>query len=61
MENLIIEAYNKAKTKELFAITTILERMIKRKYSSADPRQMVTIHYVRQVLTRKGLSYTLSV
>ena len=61
MEKLILEAYQKAKTKDFFAITTILEKLLKQKYSSSDPRQMVTILHVRQILARQGLSYTVTV
>lgn len=60
MENLIIEAYQKAKTKDFFSITTSLEKLLKRNYAAADPRQYVTIQYVRRILNRQGLDYTLT-
>jgi hypothetical protein len=52
---------SESQKERLFSITTILEKLLKRKYSPSDPRQMVTILYVRQILARQGLSYTVTV
>jgi len=38
MDNLVIQAYEKADTKNLYAITRILELLLKRRYTTVDPR-----------------------
>ncbi|VBB08955.1 Hypothetical protein LUCI_4241 [Lucifera butyrica] len=55
MEELIVEAYHKAKTKEFFAITTILEKLLKKYYSLQDPRTWITTGEVRRILEQRGL------
>lgn len=39
MEELIVEAYQKAATKEFFTITTQVERLLKKHYSFEDPNR----------------------
>jgi len=58
MERLILEAYDNAKSNEFFAITTMLERLINRRYSLIDPRGDITTGQVRQILERRGMDYT---
>lgn len=59
MERLILEAYDDAQSNEFFAITSMLERLINRRYSQDDPRGDVTTGEVRSVLERRGMNYTL--
>lgn len=60
MERLIIEAYDDAKSNELFAITTMLERLINRRYSCSNLYVDITTGQVRQVLESRGMSYTIA-
>jgi hypothetical protein len=55
MEELIVEAYEKAKSKDFFDITTKLERLLKKRYSLYDPRTLITTGQVRRILERRGL------
>lgn len=55
MEELIVEAYHTAETKEFFAITKQVERLLKKQYSCQDPRRWVRTGEVRRVLTGQGL------
>lgn len=59
MERFILEAYNKANSTDFFAITTILERIVSRWFAHSDPRAAITTGQVRQVLERRGMTYTL--
>lgn len=60
MERLILEAYDYAKTNEFFAITTMLERLINRRFSRSDPRGDITTGQVRHVLECRGMDYILT-
>ncbi|HML35183.1 hypothetical protein [Sporomusa sphaeroides] len=60
MDRLILEAYDYAKSNEFFAITTMLERLINRRYSRSDSRGDITTGQVRQVLEYRGMDYTLA-
>ncbi|TCL37204.1 hypothetical protein EV210_10670 [Anaerospora hongkongensis] len=60
MERLILEAYDNAKSNEFFVITTMLERLVNRRYSLCDPRGDITTGQVRQILDRRGMDYTLA-
>ena len=60
MERLILEAYDNAKSNELFAITTMLERLINQRYSRSDRRGDITTGQVRHVLEDRGMDYTLA-
>ena len=55
MEELIAEAYRAAANKEFFAITTQVERLLKKQYPSQDPRRWVRTGEVRRALESKGL------
>lgn len=57
MDNLVIQAYNKAKSKDFFSITVSLEKMLRQRYSAADPRFEITTGQVRRILTRNKLMY----
>ena len=59
MERLILEAYDDALTNDLFAITTMLECLINRRYSRNDPRGEITTGQVRYVLESRDMNYTL--
>lgn len=59
MERLIIEAYDDAKSNELFEITTTLERLINRRYSCSN-LYGITTGQVRQVLESRGMRYTIA-
>ncbi|GMB01564.1 hypothetical protein [Pelosinus sp. IPA-1] len=60
MEALIVEAYEKADSKNFFAITTKLERLLKKRYSLYDSRTLITTGQVRQILERRGLWFQYS-
>lgn len=55
MENLIVEAYRKAQTKKIFAVTTHVERLLKKYYSLRNKRNWITIGEVKRILERHGL------
>ncbi len=55
MEELIMEAYRRAETKEFFAITTQLECLLKKYYSLHDPHTWISTGEVRRTLERRGL------
>jgi len=55
MEELIVEAYRAAATKEFFAITIQVERLLKKQYHCQDPRRWVGTGEVRRALESKGL------
>lgn len=57
MDSLVIQAYNKARSKEFFEITDILEKMLRKRYAADDPRFAVTTGQVRRVLTLNKLNY----
>lgn len=57
MDNLVIQAYNKSKSKDFFAITDTLEKMLRKRYAADDPRFAVTTGQVRRVLTLNKLIY----
>jgi uncharacterized protein YbcC (UPF0753/DUF2309 family) len=57
VDSLIIQAYEKAKTKDFLAITMVLEKLLRRQYASTESRNSVTTGQVRRVLTRYGLEY----
>lgn len=57
MEDLIMEAYRKADTKNFFTITTNVERLFKKYYSLRDERTWITTGEVRSVLERRGLAF----
>ncbi|MCC5467850.1 MAG: hypothetical protein K0R78_3351 [Pelosinus sp.] len=57
MEELIVEAYEKAESKYFFDITTKLERLLKKRYSLYDPRTLITTGQVRRILERRGLLF----
>ncbi|MCM0759518.1 hypothetical protein M7775_13250 [Sporomusa sphaeroides DSM 2875] len=57
MEELIMEAYRKAETKDFFAITVHVERLLKKYYSLHDPRTWITTGEVRRILERHGLVF----
>lgn len=59
MERLILEAYDDAQSNEFFAITSMLERIINRRYSPNDPRGDITTGEVRHILECRGMNYTL--
>jgi len=60
MERLILEAYDNAKSNDFLAITTMLERLINRRYSRSDRRGDVTTGQVRHVLETRGMDYILA-
>ena len=53
------EAYAKKETCNLFVITTILEKMLKREHSGGDASAKITVRQVRQVLEQNGLFYSI--
>jgi hypothetical protein len=55
MEALIIQAYYKARSNHFLAITTMVERLLRKRYSWSDERTWLTTGEVRRVLERKGL------
>lgn len=55
MENLIVEAYRKAQTKNFFTVTTHVERLLKKYYSLRDPRTWITTSEVKRILEQHGL------
>jgi hypothetical protein len=57
MEELIMEAYCKAETKNFFAITTHVERLLKKYYSLRDERTWITTGEVRRILDQQGLVF----
>lgn len=57
MEALIIEAYRKADSTNFFAITTHIERLLKKYYSLHDSRTWITTGEVRRILERRGLIF----
>lgn len=57
MEALIIEAYRKAETTDFFAITTSVERLLKKYYSLRDERTWITTGEVQQILNQNGLAF----
>lgn len=57
MEDLIMEAYRKADTKNFFTITTNVERLLKKYYSLRDERTWITTGEVRRILERQGLVF----
>ena len=57
MENLIMEAYRKAGSKNFFAITISVECLLKKYYSLRDERTWITTGEVRRVLERQGLVF----
>jgi hypothetical protein len=63
MEDYILDAYNEAYEKKetcnLFVITTILEKMLKRGHSGSNAGAQITVNQVRQVLEHNGLSYSI--
>ena len=59
MDQLIIEAYDNAKSNDFFAITLTLEALIKRHYPRGDYRREITTGQVRHVLEAKNLDYIL--
>lgn len=59
MERLILEAYDNAQSNDFFAITSMVEHLINRRYSRNNPRGDVTTGQIRHVLERRGMSYTL--
>jgi len=59
MDNLVIQAYKKAGTKNFYAVTRILELLLKRRYTTVDPRFNITTRQVEHVLRNNGLTYTI--
>ncbi|WP_425058171.1 hypothetical protein SCACP_28170 [Sporomusa carbonis] len=59
MDNLVIQAYEKADTKNLYAITRILELLLKRRYTTVDPRFQITTRQVECILRNNGLTYSI--
>lgn len=59
MDNLIVQAYKKASTKNFYAVTRILELLLKRRYTTVDPRFNITTRQVERVLRNNGLAYTI--
>ena len=59
MDSLVIQAYEKANPKQLSHITTALEGLLRKRYSSLDPRFNVTTRQVEEVLKSQGLDYTI--
>lgn len=57
MEQLIMEAYRKAKNKDFFTITLQLERLLRKQYSLQDPRSWISTGEVRRILERQGLLF----
>lgn len=57
MDNLVIQAYNKSKSKDFFAITDTLEKMLRKRYAADDPRFAITTGQVRRVLASNKLNY----
>ena len=57
MEDLIVEAYRKAGTKNFFAITANVERLFKKYYSLRDERTWITTGEVKRILERQGLVF----
>ena len=59
MDQLIMEAYDNAKSNDFFAITLTLEALIKQNYPRGDYRREITTGQVRRVLEAKSLDYIL--
>lgn len=59
MDNLVIQAYEKASTKNFYAVTRILELLLKRRYTTVDPRFSITTRQVERILKNNGLTYTI--
>ena len=53
------EAYAKKETSNLFVITTILERILKREYAGSNASAEITVSQVRQVLEQNDLPYSI--
>ena len=58
MEELIAEAYRVAATKDFYAITRQVERLVKQHYSTGDPCRDVRTGEVRRVLEHRGLDFS---
>jgi hypothetical protein len=59
MDNLVIQAYEKANSRKLYAVTRILELLLKRRYTTVDPRFNITTRQVERILRNNGLTYTI--
>lgn len=59
MDNLVIQAYAKANSKNLYAVTRILELLLKRRYTTVDPRFHITTRQVERILRNNGLTYSI--
>lgn len=57
MDNLVIQAYNKAKAKDFLSITEALERMLHKRYATSDPRFAITTGQVRRILNNHSLTF----
>ncbi|HMM21501.1 MAG TPA: hypothetical protein PKA10_12345 [Selenomonadales bacterium] len=57
MENLVIQAYRTAKSKDLYTITQALEKLLRKKRAPAAAGYEITIGQVREILHRHKLEY----
>lgn len=59
MDNLVIKAYDKALSNNLYSVTKMLELLLKRRYSTLDPRFNITTRQVENILRKNGLPYSI--
>ena len=57
MDNLVIQAYNQATSKDFLTITETLERMLRKRYAANDPRFSITPGQVRRILDQNRLLF----
>ena len=59
MDSLVIQAYGKALSNNLFSVTKSLEIVLKKRYSALDPRFNITTRQVENILRKNGLPYSI--
>lgn len=59
MDDLVIQAYGKASSNNLYSVTKALELLLKRRYSPLDSRFNITTQQVERILKKNGLTYSI--
>lgn len=57
MEETVVHAYRMARSKDLFTITQILEKLMRQKKAASETAYEVTTGRVRDILQRRRLKY----
>ncbi|MDT8899657.1 hypothetical protein [Anaeroselena agilis] len=57
MEEAVVHAYRMARSKDLFTITQILEKLLRQKKAASATAYEITIGQVRDILQRRRLKY----